>query len=131
MSALKKIRIIDVPPGEAPASIRGAWVGLVLPLAETAYPQPVVSITVGVLGKHRSVLARLKRLLGAAPMEERPSIGYIVNVIDAIEVLRASSPSAAAWWECHTPHLLAPGRRFSFAAHCCQELKEAGAVVPV
>jgi hypothetical protein len=30
--AVTEICIVDVPPGEAPAAIRRAWVGLILPL---------------------------------------------------------------------------------------------------
>lgn len=117
---MRYIRIIAIPPGEAPERIRSAWIGVVLPLADTKGPQPGIWITRGVLGKDRGLLARIKRLVGI-PMVEQPSVAYAVDVLAAIESLRAHSPSAAEWWERHTPHLLVPGRRFCFSVACCEE----------
>lgn len=120
-SSMRYIRVIAMPPGEAPEQIRSAWIGVVLPLAETKGPQPGVWITQGVLGKDRGRWARIKRLLGILVVEQ-PSVAYAVDVLTAIESLRAHSPSAAVWWERHTPHLLVPGRRFCFSASCCEEV---------
>ncbi|ULU26784.1 hypothetical protein [Dyella terrae] len=118
---MRYIRIIAMPPGEAPERIRAAWIGIVLPLAETKGPQPGIWITQGVLGKDRGLLARVKRLLGILSVEQ-PSVAYAVEVLSAIESLRLHSPTAAVWWERHTPHLLVPGRRFCFSTVCCEEV---------
>lgn len=118
---MRHIRIIAIPPGEAPELIRSAWIGVILPLAETKESQPGIWITQGVLGKDRGLLARFKRMLGILVVEQ-PSIGYVVDVLAAIDLLRAHSPSAAGWWERHTPHLLVPGGRFCFSAACCEEV---------
>ncbi|AIF45989.1 hypothetical protein [Dyella japonica] len=118
---MRHIRVIAMPPGEAPERIRAAWIGVVLPLAETKGSQPGIWITQGVLGKDRGLLARIKRLLGMLVVEQ-PSVAYAVDVLAAMESLRAHSPSAAMWWERHTPHLLVPGKRFCFSAACCEEV---------
>ncbi len=119
--AMRHIRITEAPPGEAPARIRAAWVNIVLPLADIPQAQPDVWITRGVLGKDRGVWARIKRLFGI-PVVEQPEVGYLVDTIIAVELLRAHAPSAAAWWDRHTPHLLVPGRKLVFAASCCEEV---------
>src|SRR5947199_83534 len=56
------IRIIDVPPGEAPEWVRRAWVGLVLPLAPGEYG-PRVLAAAGVLTGPRGCAAALAQLL--------------------------------------------------------------------
>ena len=118
---MKHIRIVEMPPGEAPARIRKAWIGVILLLADTPHSQPNIWATTGVLGKERSLLAKFRRLIGV-PTVEQPSLAYVVDVNAAIESLRARSPSAAAWWERNTPTLLKPGKRFCFDAACCEEL---------
>ncbi|MFC3651545.1 hypothetical protein ACFONN_08340 [Dyella humi] len=118
---MKHIRIIAVPPGEAPARIRSAWIGVTLPLADMPHPQPNVWSTVGVLSKNRGLLAKLKSLF-RVQLIEQPTPSYVVSVVAAIESLRAQSPSAADWWERHTPHLIKPGQMFCFDASCCEEI---------
>jgi hypothetical protein len=118
---MKLVRIVTVPPGEAPAQIRAAWVGVTIPLADIEASQPNLWSSRGVLGKERGLLANVKRLFGV-PAVEQPSIGYVVEVLPAIEALRAHAPAAATWWEQHTPHLIKPGARFLFDASCCEEL---------
>ena len=118
---MRDIRIIEVPPGEAPARIRAAWVGVTIPLADIPQPQPSIWATTGVLGKDRGLVARFKRFLGILVVEQ-PYVAYVVDATAAIESLRTKSPSAAAWWERYTPHLLAPGNKLCFAAACCEEI---------
>lgn len=120
---MRHIRIVETPSGEAPARIRAAWVGVILPLADIAKPQPGVWITAGVLGKDRGLWARIQRFFGILIVEQ-PTVGYVVDVIAAIDSLRAQSPSAAVWWERHTPHLLIPGKTFCFSTSCCEEVSE-------
>jgi hypothetical protein len=120
---MKHIRIIGIPPGEAPERIRAAWVGVTLPLADIPGPQPGIRATAGVLGKDRSLWSRLKHLFGV-PTVEQPAPVYVVDVIAAIESLRSQSPVAVEWWERHTPNLLKPGKRFCFDATCCVEIAD-------
>ena len=116
---MRQIRIIEIPPGEAPEQIRAAWVGVIIRLADVPEPQPGIWATTGVLGKELGLLAKFKRFLGA-PVVEQPYPSYVVDVLAAMDALRAQSSSAAAWWESHTPHLLKPGKKFCFAASCCE-----------
>lgn len=119
--AMGHIKIIGMPPGEAPTRIRSAWIGLTLPLADIPHPQPNIWSTVGVLGKDRGLIAKIKRLF-LIPVVEQPTPSYAVTVIAAIECLRVQSPAAAVWWERHTPHLIKPGQMFCFDASCCEEI---------
>jgi hypothetical protein len=118
---MKLVQIVAIPPGEAPAKIRALWVGVVLPLADIESQQPDLWNSRGVLGKEHTFLARVKRLFGT-PVTEQPSFGYVVEVLAAIEALKAQSPAAAMWWEQHAPHLIKPGKKFLFNASCCKEV---------
>ena len=84
------------------------------------HPQPNHWRTVGVLPKNHGWLTKLKRLF-RAPLVEQPVPSYAVSVIAAMEALRVHAPSALAWWEQHTPHLMKPGAMFCFDALCCEE----------
>jgi hypothetical protein len=98
-----RIRIVAPPPGEAPANVRAAWVGCVLPLfATTDDPR------VGKQGK--GVLTRRS--------EGRPD-GFAVQVVDAIEALDRHDAKAARWWREHTPGLIQPGQLFVFRGDVC------------
>jgi hypothetical protein len=119
--AVRYIKIIEKPPGEAPPQIRSAWIGVVLPLADIPHPQPGIWNTIGVLGKHHSLFAKLKRLFRPRIVEQ-PTPSYVVDVIAAVACLREKSPSAASWWEHHTPHLFKSGQMFCFDASCCEEV---------
>ena len=112
------IRIIRIPPGEAPESIRQAWVGLVLPL--TPGCERVCSThTYGVLSGPRTFLGELfRRLTGRL----RRKAGYVVDVQAAIDILEDAAPAAAAWWRENVPHAMRPGRRFLFAPDACEVL---------
>lgn len=110
------IRIVDVPPGEAPLEVRQAWVGLVLPLAQRnskAKRIPILGVATGPKGR----LGMLWRLLSFrfSLME-----GYEVNVIAAVDILANANPPAATWWRQNAPHLFEPWRRFVFPATCCE-----------
>jgi hypothetical protein len=113
-----QIRIVDVPPGEAPEEIRRAWVGLILPLVpgETG-PRPIISH--GVLSGPRWLIARLWRLLTG---QYHRYMQYAVPVDAALEELEWTAPDAAAWWRENTPHLIGRGRAFGFAAEVCEEI---------
>lgn len=76
---MKKIRIVDVPPGDAPEWVRKEWVGLELPVATAA---PEDSLQIGVLGGEPQNLG-----------------GYPVESKIAVEILSKKSPEAAQWWK--------------------------------
>ena len=74
------IRILHVPPGEAPEEVRRAWVGLSLPVAYG----PVCWQTAGAIS-------------GSLNSENTP--GFAVLAEDAVRILEESNPKAAAWWK--------------------------------
>ena len=82
------IRIIEVPPGEAPAEVRKAWVGLVLPLSGKGL-KPKKFPTLGVISGPKSYFGLLWRLITRRFTYLE---GYEVNLLAAIAVLeRAKS----------------------------------------
>ena len=115
-AAMGSVRIIDVPPGEAPLEIRKAWVGLVLPLAGNRVQARKLPIA-GVLTGPKNLFASLLRVFGG---QRSFSTGYAVETRAAIDILEKADPRAAAWWRENAPHLLAPWRHFVFAAECCE-----------
>lgn len=115
-----RVRIIAIPPGEAPPWVREKWVGLELPLA-----QPTRSArsrrVFGVLSGPKQPLAGLfAALLGRARRES----GYAVRVDEAVAELERRSPEAAAWWRENVSHMFTLGRCFLFQEHVCQVLDE-------
>jgi hypothetical protein len=116
----QRIRIIAIPPGEAPPWVREQWVGLELPLAQLS--RRARSRTVfGVLSGPRGQLARwLAILTGRARRES----GYAVSVSDAVAVLEGKSPEAAAWWRTNVPDMTSPFRCFLFSESVCQVLDD-------
>jgi hypothetical protein len=114
------IEIVAVPPGEAPESIRAAWVGLVLPL-ERAGKRRV--LTSGVLTGARTTLGRLwAGLTGHWRADE----GYMVDADAALDVLKQARPDAARWWSENAPHLFGVGRKLLFAASACRVVPDPG-----
>ena len=112
-----RIRITDVPPGEAPDWVRRAWVGMVLPLApgETG---PRTPHTAGVLTGPRGCLMMLLAILLGRTSRET---GYVVEGPVAVELLAEKNEEAARWWQEEAPHVLRRGHRFVFQAEVCQE----------
>jgi hypothetical protein len=109
------IRIVAVPPGEAPLWVREKWVGLCLPVADSrGLREAYVS---GVLAGPRNRLRALSwRFLGK--LDRRP--GYAVYVRDAVSELEKTAPDAAAWWRQNALRMQAAGRKFLFQAPCCE-----------
>jgi hypothetical protein len=100
------IRIVKVPPGEAPWTIREKWVGLELPLAEgrsDVYQVPGVGI------------------LSGQPTPE-PCIGYLVSAEGAIAVLEHRSADAAAWWRKNAPGIASSGKSLVFPEYVCEKV---------
>lgn len=81
---MPKIRIIAVPPGQAPKMIREQWVGAVIPLLEE---QRIVGLQTGVLGGEQ---------------DSQNVGGYRVDTDEAICALAEKNTpdakSAAYWW---------------------------------
>ncbi len=117
-----RVRIVAVPPGEAPEAIRRAWVGLVLPLAGGDDSESSKATGYGVLSRRPAwgILARLWHRLTGRPARSRQ---YIVPVDAAIAILDRTSPDAAKWWRDHTPYLFGVGDQFGFAAEMCEEVE--------
>jgi hypothetical protein len=110
-----KIRIIAVPPGEAPFWVRQEWVGLELPL--TRYPRLQSAQTFGVLTGPSSWLGQI---WGSLTGRAEHALGYAVEGAAAVEILKAKSPDAARWWREHAPLSVAPQRFLLFHEHVCQ-----------
>jgi Protein of unknown function (DUF4240) len=104
----RMIRIVAVPPGEAPPSIREAWVGCILPLLAGADTPQFGS-------KGRGVLSGRPQTYGA---------GYGVLALQAILVLERHDAAAARWWRDNAPRLLQPGKLLVFPATVCELLVE-------
>jgi hypothetical protein len=109
------IRIIAIPPGEAPLWVREKWVGLELPLADG---DSVVQVfTSGVLsGPRNRFLAIIWGLLGRLKVQS----GYPVYVKEALGILEQTAPEAAMWWRENVPGLQKPKRKLLFASSVCQ-----------
>lgn len=105
--ASQRVRIVAVPPGEAPQWVREQWVGLELPLAQS------------------SAVARSWRaagvLTGSSGAGSRRE-GYVVNVREAVAILEGASPEAAQWWRVNAAHMMTPARCFVFPAQACAVL---------
>jgi len=109
------VRIIGVPPGEAPLWVREKWVSLELPL--TRYATAKECFTFGVLSQPGSCLAQV---WGVVRGRAERVTGYVVEGARAIEVLERSSPQAAAWWREHAPQYVAPKRYLVFHHYVCE-----------
>ena len=110
------IRIVSVPPGEAPLWVREKWVGLQLPLADGDHG-PRQTWTSGVLSGPRN---RLIALWWAWRGRLTRKSGYAVDAIAAVDILERTAPEAAAWWRQNVPRLQRRNRKFLFAPSACQ-----------
>ena len=109
------VRIIAVPPGEAPLWVREKWVGVELPVAR--YSSACTFYAYGVLSLPRTWVAQW---WGIVRGRAQRISGYAVESIRAVDILSASSPDAAAWWRENTPHLIAPDRYLVFHEEACR-----------
>src|SRR5215469_5604551 len=111
MQDAAKVRIVALPPGEAPQWVREKWIGLELPIVGQGGVYRGVGVT-----SRPTFLGRLWRTFsGKAEMID----GYVVDARRAVEILEAAHPEAAAWWRENTPRILAQGRRFIFKRDSC------------
>lgn len=110
------VRIVSVPPGEAPLWVRERWVGLQLPLAGHDHgPREV--FTSGVLsGPRNRLIALWWGLRGRLPRKT----GYAVDAIEAVRVLEGTAPDAAAWWRDNVPRVQRRRQKLLFAPSACE-----------
>jgi hypothetical protein len=113
------VRIIAIPPGEAPLWVREKWVGLILPL--TRYGSANTFRTFGVLSGPRTFLPQVWAL---ALGRSNKTYGFPVNAARAVEILGHASPEAAAWWRENARELILPGRYLLFHAEVCDLVTE-------
>ncbi len=102
-----EIRVVKAPADDSPEHVRGAWVGLVLPLAE------------GETGPRRETaqgLGHLRRIFGV------PRWYYVVSADAALNTLERVAPAAAAWWRANAPERVKPGQTFEFPAAGCEKI---------
>jgi hypothetical protein len=111
---MASIRITSTPPGEAPVSIREAWVGLELPLL---HDKPLRYLGSGVLSGPRTIVETLVRLV---TFRLKLHTAFVVPSLTAIEVLEKANPPAARWWRENAPHTVRRGRHFLFPPECCE-----------
>ncbi|HYM32880.1 MAG TPA: hypothetical protein VEU47_16380 [Candidatus Cybelea sp.] len=115
-----KIRIVRVPPGEAPLWVREKWVGLELPLAFRGR-KPHKHFTSGVLSASRNpFVTAFRMLLGRLDRQA----GYAVDAVAALAVLERSAPDAARWWRDNAQWLIKDNRKFLFQADVCELIGE-------
>ncbi len=109
------VRIVAVPPGEAPFWVREKWVGLALPVAGHSGQREFLAF--GVLSMPRSWLAQWIAFLRGRAVRIG---GYAIEAAPAVDILALSSPEAAAWWRENVPDLIGPRRYLIFHEHVCQ-----------
>jgi hypothetical protein len=117
MALATRIRILTTPPGDAPLSVRMAWVGLDLPLDPRRIGRQL-GLASGVLSSPRGWW---QRIVGLVTGSYAVKTGYAVNALEAVNLLQAKDPVAAAWWREHCAHLLDGKRSFLFPAAGCEE----------
>jgi hypothetical protein len=109
------VRIIAVPPGEAPLWVREKWVGLELPLL--CWPSTGKLIGFGAVSGPRTFLAQIWALLRG---RSQRIYGFIVDAARAVDILDRASPEAAAWWRENAAELILPERGLVFHAEVCE-----------
>jgi hypothetical protein len=115
----RSIRIIAVPPGEAPLWVREKWVGLMLPL--TRWDSANTFVGFGALSGPRTLLAQLwARIRGRTDR----IYGFPVDAARAVDILDRASPDAAAWWRENAAELVLPARYLIFHAEVCEVVTE-------
>jgi len=119
---MASVRIIGVPAGEAPLSVREAWVGLILPLKAQFAPAPTEIPGFGVLSGRKTAIGQvfawiLRRHAGKRSV-------YTVDPIGALEVLKEKKPEAAQWWLLNAPHVISPRRSLGFEVEVCELVQD-------
>jgi hypothetical protein len=116
---MQYIRIIAVPPGEAPVEVREQWVGLELPLNEKRGARPTSIGGFGVWSGPKSAFGQIAGLILGKYVRGKH---LVVDGATAIRILHEKSPAAAEWWKENASHWLRPGRLLAFAEDVCELL---------
>jgi hypothetical protein len=114
-TAKPDVRIIAVPPGEAPLWVREKWVGLELPLLRWPYARKLIGF--GAVSGPRTWVAQIWAMLRGRSQRIH---GFAVDAARAVDILDRASPDAAAWWREHATELILPGRGLIFHAEVCE-----------
>jgi hypothetical protein len=109
------VRIIAIPPGEAPLWVREKWVGLELPLTRWVSSRTFVGF--GALSGPRTCLAQLWAHVQGRSVRIN---GFPVDASRAVDILNRSSPEAAGWWRENAAELILPKRYLIFHAEVCE-----------
>lgn len=112
---VQAVRIVNVPDGDAPLWVRQAWIGLTLPLSD-GMDGPILCLTESVLASQGWFSRLVRSLVGTGRQDE----GYVVDVCEALAVLRASRPDAAGWWSDHCRRAIVRHDRFVFNRAACE-----------
>jgi len=113
-----RIRIISIPPGEAPLWAREKWVGLTLPVTSSSRgPGPFTTTTFDfVTGPAPATLAQFEAGIRGKP---KFMSGFHVKTQTALEILETDSPEAAEWWRDQIAHTTTPTNFLLFDKDCC------------
>ena len=112
------IRIISIPSGDAPESVRADWIGLVLPLAVLGVHDVD---TVGLLSRPKKGFGSFFAHLAGRTKKEQ---GYTVEAARSIEILATHSPAAANWWRENAAWAIRPRMYFLFPTESCQQVEQ-------
>lgn len=110
------VKIIALPPGEAPQSVREAWIGLELPIAGGGMH---LALTSGVLTAPRSFWERILHFFTG---RMNVKAGFPVVAKEAVDLLAQTRPDAANWWRANCGPMLDGKRLFLFPAHVCRRV---------
>ncbi len=119
LSGSRFLRIVALPPGEAPEAIRNAWIGVEIPVTLSQARETRI-VGFGVLSAPETFVKALWAVLrGKATVYRR---GYWVGVTAAIDALEQTSPDAARWWRENAPLL----NSLAFPADVCEIVDHGG-----
>jgi hypothetical protein len=115
-----QFRIKSTPAGEAPESVRQAWVGVVLPVPR-AWSRRRKFRTVGVLSGPKNPFSFF---LAQVQGKVKRGSGYVAAADKAVEILSQHAPEAAAWWRQNAARSIAHCRYFMFDEDACEVVVE-------
>jgi hypothetical protein len=113
------VRIIAIPPGEAPLWVREKWIGLELPLLRWSSAETFIAF--GAVSGPRTWLAQIWEMLRG---RSQRVYGFTVDASRAVEILDRRSPEAAAWWRENGAELIVLGRGLIFHAEVCEIVRD-------
>jgi hypothetical protein len=113
------VRIVGIPPGEAPLWVREKWVGLELPLLRWTSAGTFVGFE-AVSGPRTFLAQTWAMFRGRADRIH----GFTVDASRAVNILGQASPKAAAWWRENAAEFILPGRGLIFHAEACETISD-------